>query len=180
MPSPHVTAFQQSSQKVIAHLKGEFAKLQTGRASASVIEHVPVEAYGQMQPLKHLASIAVADARTLTIQPWDPAVLGSVEKALQKANLGCSPVNEGKRLRVVFPPMTEDRRRSLTKVVSDLAEQARIALRQSRQEVHSAIKQEADEDVRRTADGELQREVEKANAEIGELAKRKEEELLRV
>lgn len=180
MPSPHIVSFQQAAAKILTHLKGEFAKLQTGRASAALVDHITVEAYGEIQPLRSLASIAVPDARCITVQPWDPSILGSLEKALQKANLGCNPVNEGRLLRLVLPSMTEDRRRQLVKVVSTLAEEARVSVRKCRQDAHTAIKAEPDEDVRRTADADLQKEVDRVNAEIGSLAKRKEEELMKV
>jgi ribosome recycling factor len=169
-------------QKTTDHLKSEFARLQTGRASASLVENVLVDAYGQKQPLKAVAGISIADARTITVQPWDKSVLQDVEKALTKADLGTSPVNEGTLIRIVLPPMTEERRKQLVKVVHELAEEARIAIRQQRQEVHTNAKKDESrsEDEHRDFETSVQKEVDKANAEIEGLAKKKEEEVMKV
>lgn len=166
----------------LSHLQSEFAKLQTGRASAALVESVPVEAYGQMQPLKALAGISVQDARTLVIQPWDRGILADVEKALIKANLGTQPVNEGTIIRIVLPPMTEERRMQLKKLVHELAENARVSVRQKRQEVHTNAKRDKErtEDEHRNFEEEINEMVKKANAEIEGMAKRKEEEVMRV
>lgn len=179
---PLLTKFSSDAVKVIAHLRGEFAKLQTGRASAALIDHVNIEAYGQLQPLRNVASIGIVDARTITVQPWDQGVLGNIEKALQKANLGCNPVNEGRQLRLALPSMTEERRRDLTKVVHALAEESRIGLRRQRGDVHTAIKNDEgipEDEERRLLDA-LQKEVDKLNGEIETLSKHKEEELLKI
>jgi ribosome recycling factor len=179
-PAPVITAFQKQANGIFCHLKEEFAKLQTGRASASIIEHVLVAAYGQRQELRTLASIAVADGRTLTVQPWDRGIFADVERALLEANLGVSPVNEGSLIRIVLPPMTEERRRELTRVVAALAEQARVQLRKERETARRNIKELSDEDDRLRLEKELQREVEKMNEEIAKLAKGKESDVLTV
>src|SRR5207247_1274336 len=101
--------------KVLEHLKGEFSKLQTGRANASLVEHVDVEAYGTRQPLRNVAGITVQDAKTIVIQPWDKSVMQAVEKSLQQANLGVNPVNDGVVIRLTLPPMNEERRLQLKK-----------------------------------------------------------------
>ena len=176
---PRVASFQKEADRSIQFLHAEFSKLQTGRANASILEHVEVEAYGQRMPLKGVASISVQDAKTIVVQPWDKSVLQDVEKALQKANLG-NPVNDGIVLRIVIPPMTEERRRDLTKIVHTLAEDARISIRQHRQAVHDQLKEEKNEDVKRTVDGILQKHVDEANAKIDEARKKKEEELMKV
>lgn len=180
MSDPRLATFQAEIQKVLQHLQNEFSKLQTGRANASLIEHVDVEAYGQRQPLRNVAGITVSDARTIVIQPWDKSVMQSVEKALQQANLGTSPVNDGTVIRINLPPMTEERRVHLKKVVSQLAEEARISVRKHRQDTHDRIKTEKDEDVKETLLEELQKTVDDANAKIAENAKKKEEEVMKV
>jgi len=180
MDDPRIAQFKQEAQRVLQFLHGEFAKLQTGRANAALIEHVEVEAYGQRQPLRTIAGISIADARTIIVQPWDRSILANVEKALQLANLGASPVNDGSIIRIALPPMTEERRRELTKVVQKLAEEARISLRKHRQEAHDKFKREKEEDVRRTLDAQLQKTVDEANAKIVEATKKKEAEILTV
>jgi ribosome recycling factor len=180
MTDPRLTIFQIEADKVMQHLKQEFSKLQTGRANAALVEHIEVEAYGQRQALRNVAGITVADARTINIQPWDRSVMHNVEKALQLANLGASPVNDGVLIRLNLPPMTEERRSQLKKIVSQLSEEARIALRKHRQTVHDEIKQEKDEDMKETLMENLQKAVDAANEAVAELAKKKEEEVMKV
>src|SRR3989344_3303588 len=140
MADQRITAFTQELQKVLQHLHGEFAKLQTGRASAALVESVPVDAYGQIQPLKAVAGISIQDAKTIVIQPWDKSIMQAVEIALNKADLGASAANDGIVIRIVLPKMTEERRKQLTKAVSKLGEEARISVRQQRQKIHEEIK----------------------------------------
>ena len=181
MPHPRLIAFAAETDKVVKFLLTEFSKLQTGRASSSLVDHIEVEAYGHRQQLKTLAGVTVQDARSLVIQPWDHSILANVEKALQTANLGTSPVNDGHVLRVNLPPMTEERRKELTKVVQKLSEEAKISLRQHRQTVLDKIKtEEKDEDARFTQQDDLQKLVDKANVQIEELRKKKEQEVMTV
>ena len=180
MQDPRIDTFKKEAERVLLHLHNEFAKLQTGRANAALIENVEVEAYGQRQPLKSVAGISVTDARSIAVQPWDKSVLANVEKALQIANVGANPVNDGILIRLNFQPMTEERRLQLGKVVHQLAEEARITVRNQRQGVHDAIKPEKDEDVRETLLEQLQKEVDAANAKILESAKKKEQEIMTI
>lgn len=172
--------FTANSKKTLDHLHAEFSKLQTGRANASLIEHVTVEAYGQRMELKAVASISVQDARSITIQPWDKSVLGDVEKALQAANIGVNPVNDGIAIRLNFPAMTEERRKQITKVVSQLSEQAKIRIRQDRQVANDHAKEIAEEDEKERVQKELQHLVDQANAKIDEAARQKEKEVMTV
>jgi len=181
MADARIASFQQEMSKVLAYLQSEFAKLQTGRANASLVEHVPVEAYSQLQPLKGVAGISVQDARTIVVQPWDKSVIKNVEIALQKADLGTSPVNDGVVIRIILPPMTQERRSSLTKVVHTLAEEARISVRQQRQKAHDDIKAvEKDEDQRYTLLEQVDKEVKSANEKIDDLKMKKEKEVMTV
>ncbi|MBI3618789.1 ribosome recycling factor [Candidatus Peregrinibacteria bacterium] len=180
MADAHIERFHSEAEKVLKHLHGEFAKLQTGRANASLVEHVEVEAYGTRQPLRNVAGITVSDARSIQIQAWDRSILQNVEKALKQANLGTNPVNDGTMIRINLPPMTAERRAQLTKIVHQLAEESRITLRKHRQEVHDVIKEEKDEDVRETLVESLQKAVDEANAKVAEAAKKKEEEVMKV
>jgi ribosome recycling factor len=172
--------FELNTRKNLDHLHSEFSKLQTGRANASILEHVMVEAYGQRMELKSVASIAVQDARSMVIQPWDKSVLGAVEKAIQIANLGVNPVNDGIVIRLNFPAMTEERRLQINKIVGQLAEQAKIKVRQDRQIAHDEIKEVSEEDEKERLQKELQRLVDEANKKIDESAKKKQQEVMTV
>lgn len=180
MADSRIAGFLATVEKVLAHLRGEFAKLQTGRANAALVEHVQVDAYGIRQELRSIAGVTVSDARTIVVQPWDRSILSSVEKALGAVDLGSTPVNDGIVIRITLPPMTEERRSHLKKVVSTLSEEAKIAVRKHRQEALDAIKQEKDEDVKETLSKELQKSVDDANAKIADTAKKKEEEVMKV
>lgn len=180
MPHPALSTFSDQAKKVLEHLHGEFSKLQTGRASASIVEHVQVESYGQRMELRTMASISIQDATSIVIQPWDKSVLGSIEKALQQANLGTNPVNDGVVIRITLPPMTEERRKQLTKVVSELAEASKIKIRQFRHEAHDIVKEEADEDERERGVKELQKLVDDANKKIEESTAKKSAEIMSV
>ncbi len=177
---PSLVQFDQSSRKTLDHLHAEFSKLQTGRANASLIEHVTVEAYGQRMELKAVASISVQDARSIVIQPWDKSVLGDVEKSLKIANIGVNPVNDGIVIRLNFPSMTEERRTQITKVVHQLAEAAKIKIRQERQAANDAAKEIAEEDEKQRVQKELQHMVDAANKSIDDAAKKKEQEVMTV
>ncbi len=175
-----VAFFEQNTKKNLDHLHNEYSKLQTGRANASLIEHVMVEAYGQRMELKAVASISVQDARSIVIQPWDKSVLSDVEKSLQAANIGVNPVNDGIVIRLNFPTMTEERRVQITKSVHQLAEAAKIKIRQDRQEANDAAKTIAEEDEKERVQKELQHHVDEANKKVEELAKKKEQEVMTV
>ena len=178
----NLTDLEKNIEKTIAHLKSEFAKLQTGRATTALVENVLVDSYGQKQPLKALAGISIQDVRTIAIQPWDKGTLGDIEKALQQANVGATPVNDGVMLRIVLPPMTEERRTQLSKIAHELAEEAHISVRQQRQEVHTNVKKDESrtKDEHRDFELAVQEVVDKANKEIEELAEKKEKDVMTV
>jgi ribosome recycling factor len=177
---PRLSAFSAACDVTVKHLQGEFAKLQTGRANAALVEHVDVEAYGQHQPLKNLAGISLGDSKTIVIQPWDKSIFSNIERALQQSNVGATPMNDGTVIRLSLPSMTEERRGNLKKVVSTLAEEARISVRKHRQEAQDSIKAEKDEDVKETLLEQLQKATDSANEAIAATAKSKEEELMKI
>jgi len=177
---PRIATFTAEAEKVIQFLQGEFSRLQTGRANASLVEHLEIDAYGQRMPLKSVAGISVQDARTIAIQPWDNAVLQAIEKAIQQSNLGINPMNDGVLIRLSLPPMTEERREQMKKMVHKLAEESRISLRQARQKVHDQLKEEANETLKGSLTAHLQKEVDAMNLKIDELRKRKEEEVMKI
>ncbi|OGJ59039.1 ribosome recycling factor [Candidatus Peribacteria bacterium RIFCSPHIGHO2_01_FULL_55_13] len=182
MPTdPRLAAFQQSAEKVIGHLLTEFSRLQTGRASAALVEHITVDAYGQKQQLKAVAGVSIGDSKTIVVQPWDRSIMGDVERGMQAADIGATVQNDGSVIRVILPAMNQERREQLVKVVAKLAEEAKISLRQQRQGVHDKIKtEEKDEDQRFTLLEALDTSTKDTNTRIDEAKKQKEEELMKV
>lgn len=180
MQHPALEQFSHGVKKALDHLHNEFSKLQTGRANPAQVEHIIVEAYGQHMEIKGVASVSVQDSRSIVIQPWDKSVLGAVEKGIQAANIGVNPVNDGVVIRLNFPSMTEERRLQIVKTVHQLAEAAKITVRQDRQKTNDVIKLEADEDEKERLTKELQKQVDDANAKIAESAEKKEKEIMTV
>lgn len=181
----HIDGANAEFQKTLQFLKTEYAKLQIGRASPAIVEDLKVEAYGTQQLLKALASVSCPDAKTLQIQPWDKGVASAIEKAIQTSSLGLNPVNDGKFIRISMPPLTEERRRELSKVVHKMAEEARISVRQHRQKAHDAFRalekaKTISEDEARLSEKHLQEKVDHANKEIEELAKKKEQDIMTI
>lgn len=172
-------------EKVISHFKNELSRLQIGRASAALVENVAVDVYGSSQPLKAVANISVPESRSLMIQPWDKGNLGAIEKAIADAGLGLNPINDGVVIRINIPPLTEERRRDLTKHVKQLAEQAKIGIRNLRQDANNKFKQmkssgEITEDDLKNAEKKLQDKVDEANKKIDETADSKESDIMTV
>ncbi|HLD64249.1 MAG TPA: ribosome recycling factor [Candidatus Peribacteraceae bacterium] len=181
MVDPRIDAFEKEVKKVLEFLHTEFSRLQTGRASAALVDHVTVEAYGTKQPLKAVAGVTIQDARSIVIQPWDKANLAAIGAALRQANVGAEPANDGVVIRLNLPAMTEERRKELSKVVDKLAEEARISIRQQRQKIHDDVKAtEKDEDVRYTLLEALDKAVKEANDKIEDIRKKKEQEIMTV
>lgn len=180
-----ITKKEPQFQKTVEHLKHELATLRTGRASASLVEHLEVEYYGTKTPLIQLAQIGIPEPRTISIQPYDKNALKDIEKAIQASNLGINPVNDGNFVRLNIPQMTEERRKELVKVVSSMSEKTRVSVRNVREEIWREIqKQEKDgkisEDDKISAKEDLQKMVDKYNEEIKKLAESKEREVLTI
>ena len=178
-------AKQEEFAKTIEHLKTELAGLRTGRASTSLVEMIPVEAYGTSQPIRDMAQISVPEPRQIYIQPWDKSVLRDMEKAIQISPLGVNPVNDGNGLRIVLPALTEERRKELTKVVGQYSEAARVAVRNVRESAMKEFKKLEDdgqisEDERFRGEEQLQKKVEEINRQIKEIVDAKEKEILTV
>ncbi len=172
-------------KKILEHLKTEYSHLQIGRASTAIVESVMVEAYGTRQPLKAVASVSVPDAKTIQIQPWDKGMLKAIEQGIQMSGLNLTPNNDGIVIRINIPPLTEERRRDLTKVVHRMAEEARIAVRHGRQQSMDKIKvmeknKEITEDETRGSEKRLQEKVDMTNREIDNIAKNKESDVMTV
>jgi ribosome recycling factor len=185
MTEPIIQELKTKGQAAMDHLHAEFSKIQTGRASAALVETLMVDSYGTKMPLKSLANITIPDAKTIAIQPWDRGQIASVEKAIRDSSLGLNPQNNGIAIHLNLPPLTEERRKELVKVLHKYAEEARIALRNIRHEAFDKLKamekaKEIGEDQLTVAEKEAQKQVDGFNAQIEESAKKREKEVMTV
>jgi ribosome recycling factor len=171
--------------KALGHLKEDLTGIRTGRATPGILNRVTVEYYGTPVPLQQLASMSVPEPRTLMVQPFDKTAIGAIEKAILTSDLGVNPSNDGNVIRLSFPPLTEERRRDLVKQVHSRAEDGRVAVRNVRRhhkdEVEKLEKQhEISEDDLKRAEKELQKLTDQFVAEIDEIQRHKEQELMEV
>lgn len=185
MNLPFIAAKDPEFQSAIDHLKQELATLRTGRASSSLVENLQVEYYGAMSPLLAVAQIAIPEPRQITIQPYDKNALKDIEKAIQQANIGITPMNDGTLIRLTLPQMTEERRKELAKTVSQMAEKTRVTIRNLREEVWKEIQRmekdgEISEDDKISGKDELQKMVDKWNGEVKKIAEAKEQEIMTI
>jgi ribosome recycling factor len=171
--------------KCVQNFQGDLKKQRTGRAHPSLVEHLKVDYYGSEVPLQQVASIAVEEGRTLVISPWEKAVVQAIEKAIFKSDLGLTPMTAGTVIRIPMPPLTEERRREITKVLRHDAENARVAVRNVRRDVMNDVKDMLKEkllsqDDERRAEGEIQKLTDKHIADIEALLSTKEKEVMQV
>ena len=146
----------------LSSLSKEFSRLRTGRASVTLIEPLMADYYGNPTPVGQIASLSTPDARTITIQPWDKAAFGAVEKAILKSDLGLNPVNDGKLIRICIPPLTEERRKELVKVAKKFTEEAKVAVRNVRRDLNEVLKKlQKDKDITEDEQRKLEAEVQK-------------------
>lgn len=169
--------------KSVDALKEEFKRLRTGRAHTGLLEHVTVDYYGSEVPISQAATVAVEDARTLTVAPWDKQMVAKIEKAILTSDLGLTPVSAGTVIRVPLPPMTEERRKDLVRVVRHEAESGRVAVRNIRRDALSGLKEllkekMITEDEERRAHDEIQKLTDKHIAEMDALLSEKEAEIM--
>jgi len=172
-------------QEVLLHLEEGFRNIRTGRANPGIVESIKVSYYGTQTPLKQMASITIPDASSILITPWDGNALGDIENSIRNSDLGFNPVNDGKNIRIALPPLTEERRKEMSKLSEDMAEEARVGLRNIRQETWNEIKKmERDkkitEDDRYSAEDELNKLISDNNNKIEEMVDEKEKELMKV
>ncbi|HZB86051.1 MAG TPA: ribosome recycling factor [Gaiellaceae bacterium] len=163
----------------------EFNTVRTGRASAALLDRIQIDYYGQKTPLKQLATVNVPEPRLLTIQPYDPGSIKTIERAIQESELGLTPSNDGKLIRLPIPQLTEERRKELVKVVKHLAEEGRVAVRNVRRDVMHDLKElvrdgDVGDDEERRAEDRAQKLTDEHVAKIDELLKKKEEEIMEV
>jgi ribosome recycling factor len=171
--------------KSLESLRHELAKIRTGRAHPSLLEHVLVDYYGSEVPIGQAASVTVEDARTLSVTPWDKNMVQIIEKAILKSDLGLNPNTAGTVIRIPLPPLTEERRRELGKVVHSEGETAKIAIRNIRRDANHSLKEllkekEISEDNERRAEQSIQEVTDKAVTKVDEIVAEKEKELLEI
>lgn len=172
-------------KKTINVLKSELATLRAGRATPSLVDKINVDYYGVSTPLNQLANISAPEPRLLVIQPWDPKSIGDIEKAILKSDLGVTPNNDGKVIRLVIPQLTEERRRELVKVVSKKSEECKISIRNIRREINDILKtmekdSEISEDEFHRAQEEVQKITDSQIKDVDEVFKSKESEIMEV
>jgi len=173
---------EEKMKKAIEACSREFAEIRTGRASPSLVEGLYVDYYGNPTLLKQIASISIPDARLIVIQPWDPSAIAEIEKAILKSNLGVTPSNDGKVIRLSIPQLSKERREELAKVVKKMAEDGRVSLRTIRRDSNEAIKKLQDdkkisEDDRFKAQDQIQKITDKYIERIEQILQNKEKEL---
>jgi len=173
---------KQAMDKAVEAVKREFATVRTGKATTALLDLVRVEAYGNEMPLNQVASVAAPEPKLLTVQPWDKSLLKAVEKAILASDLGLTPSNDGNLIRIPLPPLTEERRRELVKVVHKFAEEGRVAVRHARTEAISRIKkaEHVSDDEKKHTEKDVQKLHDERLKLVDEAVKTKEAEIMEV
>lgn len=176
---------EERMEKAVVSLDRDFAKLRTGRASTGLVDGIKADYYGTPTPVGQMASVAVPDSRTITIQPWDKGGLAAVEKAILKSDLGLTPINDGKIIRITIPPLTEERRRDLVKVSRKYGEEARVAVRNIRRDANDNLKKaekekEITEDQLKKGTDEVQKLTDRYIGMIESHCSEKEKEIMEI
>ena len=184
----HNEVLQNTSEKMeksVEALKIDLTKIRTGRASLSILDGITVDAYGTAMPLNQVATLTIPESRLIAIQPWDPQQLGGIEKAILKSDLGLTPVNDGKLIRINIPQLTEERRKEMVKRVKKIAEEYRVTIRNLRRESNDALKKqkenkEISEDEMFKQQDEVQKATDKFIKNVDEISAGKEKEVMEV
>ena len=173
---------EKKMKKAVEALQHEMSKVRTGRANAGLLDHVQVEYYGSLMPINQVASVSHADARTLLVTPFDKSMVTAVEKAILTSDLGLNPATMGTSIRVPMPPLTEERRKDLIKVVRSEAEQGKVTIRNVRRDANQQLKdlKTVSEDDERRANDAIQKLTDKYTAEIDAVLAQKEKDLLEI
>ncbi|AGH83969.1 MULTISPECIES: ribosome recycling factor [Ralstonia solanacearum species complex] len=176
---------EQKMQKSIDAFKADLAKVRTGRAHTGLLDHVQVDYYGSMVPISQVANLGLADARTISVQPWEKKMVSAVERAIRDADLGLNPATMGEVIRVPMPPLTEERRKELTKVVKSEGEDAKVAVRNVRRDANEQFKKlvkdkAISEDDERRGQDEVQKLTDRFVAEVDKLVAEKDKEIMTV
>ncbi len=169
-------------EKAVEHVKQEFSKLRVGRAATGMVEGVRVEVYGSMMTMKEVAALAIPDSKTITIQPWDRSVINDIEKAILAANLGLTPINDGKLIRINLPPLTEERRKEFVKQIKKEGEDGKVAIRNIRRDAMDGLKKAKDtglseDEIKRTQD-DVQKQTDHYIAEVDKVVDIKSKEVM--
>jgi ribosome recycling factor len=172
-------------QKALDAFRHELSKLRTGRASLSILEGIKAEYYGNLTPLNQLSNMGTPDARTIVIQPWDQSALAAIEKAIQKSDLGLNPVNDGRLIRLPIPPLNEERRKELVKVIKKHGEECKISIRNARREAVELLKKlksdsKITEDDLKKGESQIQKLTDDFIKQIDETATHKEKDIMEV
>ena len=179
-----IDTMQSHMDKSISHLETELAKIRAGKANPQMLESIHVDYYGSQTPLHQVANVNTPDARTIVIQPWEKGMLGPIEKAIQIANLGFNPQNDGSIIRIAVPPLTEERRKDLVKNAKHLGEESKVGLRNARRDVmehfKKAIKDGLAEDIGKRKEDEAQKMVNAYVEKIDAIILTKEKEIMTV
>ena len=169
----------------IEALKNNLSRIRTGRANPALLDSIHVEYYGSMVPLSQVANVALLDARTISVQPWEKGMGAKIEKAIRESDLGLNPASMGDLIRVPMPPMSEERRKEMTKIVRNEGENAKIAVRNLRRDANESVKKlvkdkQASEDDQKRSEGDIQKLTDKHVATIDQLVTSKEQEVMAV
>ena len=172
-------------EQSIQAFKNNLSKIRTGRANPALLDAVQVEYYGSMVPLSQVANVALLDSRTISVQPWEKGMGAKIEKAIRESDLGLNPASMGDLIRVPMPPMSEERRREMTKLVKSEGEHAKVAVRNLRRDANEAVKKlvkdkEATEDDQKRTEADIQKMTDKRIAEIDQLIAAKEQDIMAV
>lgn len=172
-------------QRRIDHLVDEYKTIRAGRANPAVLEKVTVDYYGTPTPINQLAAVSVTEARTLTIQPWDVSVLKQIEKAIQMSEVGINPQNDGKIIRLIFPPLTEDKRKEIAKDIAHIAEDSKVQIRNVRRDTIEKLKKmkkdgELTEDDLKEGEKKVQKSTDNFIKEIDSIADKKKKEIMEI
>src|SRR5262245_49037877 len=178
-------AAEQKMHKSLDTLKADLGKVRTGRAHTGILDHIQVDYYGNPTPLNQVANVSLLDARTISVSPWEKKMVGAIEKAIREANLGLNPAAMGEIIRVRMPPLTEERRKDLAKVVKGEAENARVAVRNIRRDANNSLKdllksKGISEDEERRAQDDIQKLTDRHIAEIDKALAAKEADLMAI
>ena len=182
---PNVAKYRDRMDKAVAALKEEFGSLRTGRANASLLDQITVDAYGATMPINQVGAVSVPESRSITVSVWDKGLVVSVEKAIRNSGLGLNPVVEGQNLRIPIPALTEERRRDLAKLAGKYAEQQKVAVRNVRRDANDDLKKaEKDgvinQDEQKRMESEVQKITDEAVRRVDEALKTKEHEIMQV
>ncbi|MCI9234577.1 ribosome recycling factor [Anaerotruncus sp. 1XD42-93] len=177
--------YNEKMEKTIRILESDYASIRAGRANPAVLDKITVDYYGTPTPIQSLAAVSVSEARILVIQPWDKSTLKAIEKAIQVSDLGINPANDGMVIRIVFPPLTEERRKDICKQIRKQGEDSKVAIRSIRRDANDTFKKqkkssEISEDEQKTLEEDMQKLTDKFCKRIDEIASKKEKEILEI